>query len=273
MQQHDRVGVRLPVRDAGPGVGADQQQVERAGDVRSRWRGRAGRCRRRRRLTGAGAAAGGSLRAARAIAMPAPVSTRITAKAATAQTICLFRIVKTLGQRLHLDHSPDPAAGAPRPERGTADLGKLSRHEHPPPGPRGRLRRPVRPADRPPGAGGAGLLRDRAALDAGRRDARQGPGRDHPVRRPVERVRAGRARRSTPALFDAGVPVFGICYGFQAMAQALGGTVAHTGAARVRRHPLLAARGRHAAPRPARRPAGLDEPRRLRDRGAGRASR
>ncbi|NKU38626.1 glutamine-hydrolyzing GMP synthase, partial [Rhodococcus hoagii] len=31
------------------------------------------------------------------------------------------------------------------------------------------------------------------------------------------------------ALFDLGVPVFGICYGFQAMANALGGTVAHTG--------------------------------------------
>src|SRR6185369_9493703 len=31
------------------------------------------------------------------------------------------------------------------------------------------------------------------------------------------------------ALFDNDVPVFGICYGFQAMAQALGGTVAHTG--------------------------------------------
>jgi len=30
-------------------------------------------------------------------------------------------------------------------------------------------------------------------------------------------------------LFDLNVPVFGICYGFQAMAQALGGTVAHTG--------------------------------------------
>ena len=30
-------------------------------------------------------------------------------------------------------------------------------------------------------------------------------------------------------LFDAGVPVFGICYGFQAMAAALGGTVAQTG--------------------------------------------
>src|SRR5690625_2103413 len=33
-----------------------------------------------------------------------------------------------------------------------------------------------------------------------------------------------------PALFDAGVPVLGICYGFQAMASALGGVVAHTGA-------------------------------------------
>ena len=32
-----------------------------------------------------------------------------------------------------------------------------------------------------------------------------------------------------PALFEAGVPVFGICYGFQAMTQALGGVVAKTG--------------------------------------------
>src|SRR5689334_12897118 len=32
-----------------------------------------------------------------------------------------------------------------------------------------------------------------------------------------------------PALFTAGVPVLGICYGFQAMALALGGEVAHTG--------------------------------------------
>lgn len=30
-------------------------------------------------------------------------------------------------------------------------------------------------------------------------------------------------------LLEAGVPVFGMCYGFQAMSQALGGTVAHTG--------------------------------------------
>jgi GMP synthase (glutamine-hydrolysing) len=32
-----------------------------------------------------------------------------------------------------------------------------------------------------------------------------------------------------PALLDAGVPVFGMCYGFQAMAQTLGGTVEKTG--------------------------------------------
>src|SRR3954464_12124304 len=32
-----------------------------------------------------------------------------------------------------------------------------------------------------------------------------------------------------PAIFDAGVPVFGICYGFQAMALALGGEVSRTG--------------------------------------------
>jgi GMP synthase (glutamine-hydrolysing) len=42
-------------------------------------------------------------------------------------------------------------------------------------------------------------------------------------------VYAADAPQTDPALFTAGVPVFGICYGFQAMAQALGGTVAHTG--------------------------------------------
>jgi GMP synthase (glutamine-hydrolysing) len=34
-----------------------------------------------------------------------------------------------------------------------------------------------------------------------------------------------------PSIFDAGVPILGICYGFQLMTQALGGTVAHTGIA------------------------------------------
>ena len=41
-----------------------------------------------------------------------------------------------------------------------------------------------------------------------------------------------------PALFDLGLPVFGICYGFQAMAQALGGTVAHTGTSQYGRTEL-----------------------------------
>ena len=55
------------------------------------------------------------------------------------------------------------------------------------------------------------------------------PARDDPFRRAEQRLRAGRAGRSTRALFDAGVPVLGICYGFQAMARALGGEVARTG--------------------------------------------
>ena len=37
------------------------------------------------------------------------------------------------------------------------------------------------------------------------------------------------APRLDPALFEAGVPVLGICYGFHAMALALGGKVAQTG--------------------------------------------
>jgi GMP synthase (glutamine-hydrolysing) len=41
-----------------------------------------------------------------------------------------------------------------------------------------------------------------------------------------------------PALFRAGVPAFGICYGFQAMAQALGGEVARTGTSEYGGTPL-----------------------------------
>ena len=39
-------------------------------------------------------------------------------------------------------------------------------------------------------------------------------------------------------LFEAGVPVFGMCYGFQAMAQVLGGEVAHTGISEFGRTPV-----------------------------------
>ena len=42
-------------------------------------------------------------------------------------------------------------------------------------------------------------------------------------------VYAPDAPQVDPALFDTGIPTFGICYGFQAMAQAVGGIVEHTG--------------------------------------------
>ncbi|GAA4784324.1 glutamine-hydrolyzing GMP synthase [Corynebacterium canis] len=42
-------------------------------------------------------------------------------------------------------------------------------------------------------------------------------------------VYAAGAPALDPAILELGVPVFGICYGFQAMTHALGGTVAHTG--------------------------------------------
>ena len=51
-------------------------------------------------------------------------------------------------------------------------------------------------------------------------------------------VYADGAPQVDPALFEQGVPVFGICYGFQAMAAALGGEVAHTGGSKYGRTPL-----------------------------------
>ncbi|MBA0054278.1 glutamine-hydrolyzing GMP synthase [Streptomyces sp. AJS327] len=45
-----------------------------------------------------------------------------------------------------------------------------------------------------------------------------------------------------PALFEAGVPVFGMCYGFQLMARALGGTVDNTGAREYGRTELTVSR-------------------------------
>jgi GMP synthase (glutamine-hydrolysing) len=56
-------------------------------------------------------------------------------------------------------------------------------------------------------------------------------------------VYAEGAPQLDPALFDLGVPVFGICYGFQAMAQALGGAVERTGTSEYGRTELKVAGG------------------------------
>ncbi len=53
-------------------------------------------------------------------------------------------------------------------------------------------------------------------------------------------VYAEGAPRIDPELLDAGVPVFGICYGFQAIAQTLGGVVEHTGTREYGRTELAA---------------------------------
>ena len=56
-------------------------------------------------------------------------------------------------------------------------------------------------------------------------------------------VYADGAPQLDPAIFDLDVPVFGICYGFQAMAQALGGTVTHTGTSEYGRTDLKVSGG------------------------------
>ena len=87
-------------------------------------------------------------------------------------------------------------------------------------------------------------------------------------------VYADGAPPAPAGLFDAGVPVLGICYGFQLMVAGLGGTVEPTpapgeyGATTLQTTtggPLLAGTPKT--------PAGLDVPRRHRHRGARPASR
>ena len=52
-------------------------------------------------------------------------------------------------------------------------------------------------------------------------------------------VYAEGAPQVDPRLFELGIPVFGICYGFQAMAAALGGEVARTGLSEFGRTPTI----------------------------------
>ena len=54
-------------------------------------------------------------------------------------------------------------------------------------------------------------------------------------------VYAPEAPRVDADVFDAGVPVFGMCYGFQAMAQSLGGEVRRTGRSEFGRTPVVVA--------------------------------
>ena len=86
-------------------------------------------------------------------------------------------------------------------------------------------------------------------------------------------VYAPGAPQVDPGLFDLGLPTFGICYGFQAMARALGGDVAKTGLSEFGRTEADHRDAGHAARRPAAQPARLDEPRRLRGGRAGRLHR
>ena len=91
---------------------------------------------------------------------------------------------------------------------------------------RPRLRLAIHPVDCAPPARTVGLRRDPAVRYAAGEDPARGPGRDHPVGRAEERLRSRARRTATPAVFDAGVPVLGICYGMQLMTHALGGEVA-----------------------------------------------
>ena len=83
------------------------------------------------------------------------------------------------------------------------------------PRPRRRLRRPVRPADRPAGPRGARLLRDRPAHDHRRRDRRAQPGGDHLLAAARKSVHVEGAPALDPAIYDLGIPILGICYGAQ----------------------------------------------------------
>ena len=113
------------------------------------------------------------------------------------------------------------------------------------------------------------LQRGRAAHDAGGRDARQGPRRDHPVRRPVLGLRGGRARRSTRRCSRPGCRCSASA---TASRRWPGRSAAPSRTPALREYGATPARRpRHRVDpvqRPARRPVGVDEPRRLGVRGA-----
>ena len=68
------------------------------------------------------------------------------------------------------------------------------------------------------------------------------PGGAHLLRRPEVGLRGAGAPSLDPAIYELGVPILGICYGAQLMAQQLGGEVANTGVGEYGRTELVAAR-------------------------------
>ena len=175
---------------------------------------------------------------------PPWISSRCSSRARHHPTIPAQRSARGTVIRAALDSGPSSGAWKGRQgDRGGDGASARS-------GAGDRLRRAVRPADRPPGPRGPGLLRDRAAHPSVAEIVGQAAEGDHPLRRTAVGVRAGRPA-GRPGLFTAGLPVFGICYGFQAMARALGGDVARTGLCEFGRTQVDDRGGRHAARRPA----------------------
>ena len=161
------------------------------------------------------------------------------------------------------------------PERRATMTPEPETDPHPRQDPHRRFRLPGDAAHRAARARGGRLSRDRAVPEGrGGLPRDEAEGRD-PLRRAGLGDDGGLAARAA-AIFEAGVPVFGICYGQQAMAAQLGGEVegGHTrefGRAEIeirRREPAV--RGRLARGREL---SGLDEPRRPRDANCRRASR
>ena len=109
--------------------------------------------------------------------------------------------------------------------RGAVDRAAPQPPRDPPDHHRPRFRLAVHAAHRATAARAVGVLRDPAVQHAGR-GHRRAPARSASSCRADRAASRRPARRgATPALFDVGVPVLGICYGMQLMTDTLGGRV------------------------------------------------